>query len=71
MNFTFRSKATIDAQETNKSLANERVMLQNYLKETDWYVTRKSERDIAVPDEISIERLNAIYRINVINGLLA
>lgn len=71
MNFTFRSKATIDAQETKKSLANERVMLQNYLKETDWYVTRKSERDIAVPDEISIERLNAIYRINVINGLLA
>ena len=41
--------------KTNKiSLA--RQIVQNDLSESDWYVTRKYERDIAIPSEISAYR---------------
>ena len=35
-----------------------KVNIQNKLNETDWYVTRKSERDIDIPSDITTERNN-------------
>lgn len=33
---------------------------QEFINETDWYVIRKFERDIAIPDEVTKKRLEAI-----------
>ena len=35
-----------------------KVNIQHKLNETDWYVTRKSERDIDIPSDITTERNN-------------
>ena len=35
-----------------------KVNIQHKLNETDWYVTRKSERDIDIPSDIATERNN-------------
>ena len=35
-----------------------KVNIQHKLNETDWYVTRKSERDIDIPSDIPTERNN-------------
>ncbi len=41
--------------KTNK-LSEARQTVQNNLSESDWYVTRKYERDIAIPSEIAAYR---------------
>lgn len=37
---------------------------QQYLDSTDWYVTRLIERNIPIPQEVSVARLAAIDKIN-------
>lgn len=37
---------------------------QDFLNKTDWYVIRKIERNIDIPEEISSERLEAIAILN-------
>ena len=37
---------------------------QDYLNSTDWYIIRKMERNIEVPEEISQNRLAAIAALN-------
>ena len=47
-------KPLADLKTSKLSLA--RHIVQNDLSETDWYVTRKYERDIAIPSEVSAYR---------------
>ena len=47
-------KPLADLKTNKRSLA--RQIVQNDLSESDWYVTRKYERDIAIPSEISAYR---------------
>lgn len=39
-----------------------------YLAATDWYVIRKTERDIAIPEEVATKRLEAVEVLNGINN---
>ena len=41
-------------------LSNARTISKQRLSETDWYVTRKYERDVAIPSEISAYRTAAL-----------
>ena len=40
--------------------------LKKFMDSTDWYVIRKSERSIDIPEEISKARAEKISRINAI-----
>lgn len=46
------------------SLANAKAEAQKYLDETDWYVIRKYERNVDVPEGVTTARLNAISILN-------
>ena len=37
-----------------------RAEATKYLSDTDWYVTRLVEREIAIPDDVKIARTDAI-----------
>ena len=41
-----------------RGITSLKVNIQHKLNETDWYVTRKSERDIDIPSDITTERNN-------------
>ena len=47
-------KPLADLKTSKLSFAREKI--QSELSETDWYVTRKYERDIAIPSEVSAYR---------------
>ena len=51
-------KPIADLKTTKLSQAKNRV--QDALNETDWYITRKYERDVAIPSEISAYRTAAL-----------
>tara|TARA_A100001011_G_C14250225_1_gene817496 strand:- start:160 stop:972 length:813 start_codon:yes stop_codon:yes gene_type:complete len=51
-------KPIADLKTTKLSQAKNRV--QYALNETDWYITRKYERDVAIPSEISAYRTAAL-----------
>lgn len=61
-----KTQAQLDAEKIQAGLKAEQDVLQSYLDSTDWYVTRYVERQIAIPDEIKVKRLEAIDRINII-----
>lgn len=42
---------------------------QRYVDNTDWYITRKYERGIEIPSEVSTKRMEAIEEINRIRDL--
>ena len=58
------------AQEIDNSIleiSTEKQAL-NYLASTDWYVIRKTERNIAIPEEVATKRLEAVEVLNGINN---
>jgi hypothetical protein len=47
-------------------LKTEQATLQSYLDSTDWYVTRKYEREIDIPEDVKNKRFEAVTRMNEI-----
>tara|TARA_B100001287_G_scaffold104135_1_gene87557 strand:+ start:1194 stop:1502 length:309 start_codon:yes stop_codon:yes gene_type:complete len=43
-------------EEKNKLTTEIKSYVQSALKRSDWYITRKAERDIAIPQSITDER---------------
>jgi hypothetical protein len=46
------------AKESNESLINKQEAL-TYLNSTDWYVTKKIETGVEIPEEVTIKRAEA------------
>ncbi len=69
MILTGKTQIQVDAAKQAADLLLEMNEAQAYLDSTDWYVTRKMERDIPVPADISAERLAKINRINEIKAV--
>jgi len=59
-----------EEEKKNKKLLDEKFSLNKYLNSTDWYIIRKMERSIDIPEEIKQEREKSIIRLNEIEGLL-
>lgn len=70
MILTGKTQQEVDSAKQQSDLKQELATLQAYLDSTDWYVTRKMERDISIPVDVSAERLIKINRINEIKALV-
>ena len=59
------SKIVLTAEQLNEIEQNVvRSNAKNYLKETDWYVTRKAETGIDIPAEVLEKRAQARLNAN-------
>jgi hypothetical protein len=70
MKLSGKTQAQLDVENNIISLNQEKNLLQKYLDDTDWYVIRFMERQIAIPEEVASTRLTNINRINEIKVLL-
>lgn len=64
----FFTKEQIEAEENRKKDEETIASLQNYLDNTDWYVTRKQETGKEIPEEILTARREARDRISLLRG---
>tara|TARA_R110001606_G_C15050565_1_gene613474 strand:- start:16 stop:342 length:327 start_codon:yes stop_codon:yes gene_type:complete len=51
--------AAVDAMIAEANAENAKEVAKQYLIDTDWYVSRKAEADIAIPDDILALRQQA------------
>jgi len=47
-----------------------RSITSNKLATTDWYVTRKTEREVEIPTDITTERATAIEKFNAFESAI-
>ena len=59
-----KTQSQVDLEKKEKLLQQDQIDSQKYLDSTDWYIIRKLEREIEIPNDVKNKRAQAIKKIN-------